>query len=108
MVQIGLLGDIVTGGFDYPNDVAFTNNAEHRYFIETGQSIHFAFKKYWESQGALDAFGYPISQEIFENGATVQYFQRARLEYRPELGGLFGVVRGNLGSEYLRAIGAMP
>ncbi len=108
VVQLGLLGDIVTGGFDYPNDFAFPTTAEHRYFSETGQSIHFAFKKYWESEGALDAFGYPISQELFENGATVQYFQRARLEYRPELGGPFGVVRGNLGTEYLRAIGAMP
>jgi len=108
VIQLGLLGDIVTGGFDYPNDVAFPTTPEHRYFSETGQSIHYAFKKYWGSQGGLDTFGYPISQELSENGATVQYFQRARLEYRPELGGPFGVVRGNLGTEYLQSIGAMP
>ncbi len=108
VIQLGLLGDIVTGGFDFPNDVAFPTTPDHRYFIETGQSIHFAFKKYWEQEGALDAFGYPISQELTENGTTVQYFQRARLEYRPELGGPFGVVRGNVGAEYLRSIGAMP
>jgi hypothetical protein len=32
--------------------------------------------------GGLAVFGYPISQEFVEDGATVQYFERARFEWR--------------------------
>ena len=108
-VQLGLLGDQITAASQPLRGVApFPNEPEHRYFPETGHSVHFAFLKYWEKQGALDALGYPISEELFEHGAPVQYFQRARLEYRPELGGSFGVVKGKLGLEFLRARGLLP
>ena len=105
-VQLGLLGDQITAASrPLPGVAPFPSNSEHRYFPETGHSVNFAFLNYWESEGALDALGFPISEELFENGAPVQYFQRARLEYRPESGGPFGVTKGNLGEELLRARG---
>ncbi len=108
-VQLGLLGDQITAGSrPLPGVAPFPNEPEHRYFPETGHSVNFAFLKYWEKQGALDSLGYPISEELFEQGAPVQYFQRARLEYRPELGGPFGVVKGKIGVEYLRVRGLLP
>jgi hypothetical protein len=32
----------------------------------------------------LPILGFPISEEFRENGVTVQYFERARFEWRPE------------------------
>lgn len=54
------------------------------YFPETGHTLAFGFKTYWENNGGLTIFGYPISEERQENGQTVQYFERARFEYHPE------------------------
>ena len=41
-------------------------------------------------------FGYPISSELTENGHTVQYFERAKLEYHPENAGTQWEVEGEL------------
>ena len=57
------------------------------YFPETGMSVSFGFKRFFEERGGLEIFGYPITPEIQENGFTVQYFQRARYEYHPEHAG---------------------
>lgn len=43
------------------------------------------FLSFYEAKGGLAFFGYAISEERPENGVSVQYFQRARLEYRPDL-----------------------
>jgi hypothetical protein len=61
-----------------------------RFFPETGHNLIFGFKGYWERNGGLAIYGYPITEEFREvNPAdgeeyTVQYFQRARFEYHPE------------------------
>ena len=49
-------------------------------FPETGHSISGQFRSFWESRGGLMAFGYPISTVFEEDGLTVQYFERARIE----------------------------
>ncbi len=105
-VQLGLLGDEVTAARrPFPRAEPIPREPNHRYFPETRQAVHFAFLAYWESQGGLDRFGYPISDEMPENGRTVQYFQRARFEWYPE----FGEVRlGSIGSELLRQRGLLP
>jgi len=73
--------------------------ANVRYFPETGYNVQGAFLDYWNSHGQLDIFGYPISGEFTENGRTVQYFQRARMEWRPENPYPYQVQLGLLGSE---------
>ena len=60
---------------------------EVRYFDETGHNVGFAFRRFFETYGGLDRFGYPRTEELQEGGWTVQYFQRARFEYHPEAAG---------------------
>jgi hypothetical protein len=57
------------------------------FFPQTNHSVSFGFKHYFDTRGGLDIFGFPTTEEIRENGWTVQYFQRARFEYHPELAG---------------------
>lgn len=63
---------------------------------ETGHSIGFGFRAYWKEHGGVPIFGYPITEEMQEEGRTVQYFQRARLEYFPEHAGTPHVIQGGL------------
>lgn len=58
--------------------------ADRAYFAPTGHFLSYGFKAYWENHGGLAVFGYPISEEMTENGRTVQYFERARFEWWPE------------------------
>lgn len=53
------------------------------YFEQTDKYLCFGFKSYWHEHGGLEIFGYPITNEIQEDGMTVQYFQRARFEWHP-------------------------
>ena len=57
------------------------------YFPETGHAISGRFLTFWQNDGGLPVFGYPLTDELTENGQTVQYFERQRFEYHPELEG---------------------
>ncbi len=76
---------------------------EQRCFRETGQCISGAIRRYWEQNGALAVFGFPISPlrlETIENWTgPVQWFERDRLEDHAAEGQ--GVLAGRLGVEYL-------
>jgi SpoIID/LytB domain protein len=101
-VQLALFGDaLTTGRRPFPTVAPFANSADHVFFAETGHGLHYAFLKYWQDRGGLDVFGYPISEEMTENGFTVQYFQRARFEYHPELPEAYAVSLGLLGDQTL-------
>ena len=56
-------------------------------FPETGHTLSGRFARFWEGNGGLAVFGYPLTDEQRENGLTVQYFERQRFEYHPELAG---------------------
>lgn len=71
------------------------------FFDATGHSIILGFKDFWEQNGGLAVFGYPISQEFEENGHTVQYFERVRFEYFPDNPAGSQVQLGALGTERL-------
>ncbi|MDI3339872.1 MAG: L,D-transpeptidase [Sphaerobacter sp.] len=111
-VQLGLLGHTVTagrtGGAFTPIRLSqpYPNNDAHWYVPVTGHFISYGFKDFWLSHGALDIFGYPISEEFTENGYTVQYFERARFEWHPEHRGTpYEIQLGLLGSQVARARG---
>jgi hypothetical protein len=57
--------------------------ADTTFFPQTNHSVSFGFKHFFDTRGGLENFGYPTTEEIRENGWTVQYFQRARFEYHP-------------------------
>jgi hypothetical protein len=76
------------------------------YYPETGHYLGYGFRYYWEKNGGLAQFGFPITEEFREvNPAdgkeyTVQYFERARFEYHPEHKGTqFEVLLGLLGNQ---------
>src|SRR5262245_47222212 len=53
-------------------------------FQATGRCMHGLFLGYWQSKGGLSQFGYPVTDELTEDGRTVQYTERARFEWHPE------------------------
>ncbi len=76
------------------------------YFAETGHTLGNAFLRYWEANGGLAIFGFPISEEFTEVSKvdnkpyTVQYFERNRFEFHPENAGTdFEVLLGLLGND---------
>lgn len=80
------------------------------YFPETGHTLRGTFLTYWRAHGGLPIFGFPISEELTERGSdgrdvTVQYFQRHRLELRPENRPPYNVQLTRLGDVLLRARG---
>ena len=42
-----------------------------------------SFKQYWDTHNGKALLGLPLSEEVAENGKTVQYFEFGRLEYNP-------------------------
>src|SRR5947209_841659 len=72
------------------------------------------FARYWQTQGGLTRYGYPISEAFQAVSATdgqpyrVQYFERSRLEYHPTAAAPWQVSGGLLGVEQLRAQGWLP
>ncbi|HEU5424190.1 MAG TPA: S8 family serine peptidase, partial [Nitrolancea sp.] len=82
------------------------STGDRLYFPETGHTLSGGFLAYWQAHGGLAVFGYPISEEFDEQNPdtgqfdTVQYFERNRFEYHPELAGTpYAVSLGRLGSE---------
>ena len=76
------------------------------YFEQTGHHLsnRAGFLDFWRANGQLLIFGYPISEELVENGRIVQYFERARFEFHPELLGQPGQVQlGLVGRELTAA-----
>lgn len=59
-------------------------------FEETGKAMSRKMLAHWEKTGGLRENGYPITNELWEGGRLVQYFERSLFEYHPE----------NPGSEY--------
>ena len=65
--------------------------------------IDVRFLHTWNGMGGLDIFGLPLTEPITQsNGIVIQYFERARLEWHPELHGtpyevLLGLLAVELG-----------
>jgi hypothetical protein len=77
-----------------------TSCASFRFFPETGHNVCDQFLTFFESHGGLPILGYPITEQFDENGRLVQYFQRVRMEYNPDLPPALQVQLGLLG-DYL-------
>jgi beta propeller repeat protein len=108
-ITLGRLGAELTEDRNFKPIDPFPNSSDQLYFPETGHSLSFAFKDFWEANGGLAMFGFPISEEFTENGKTVQYFERARFEFNP--GGQdvqSKVALGLLGREALQHMGWLP
>ncbi len=108
-VLLGLLGSEETA--NRKTEVAFapvtasqvTSNVQ--YFQPTAHTLGGKFLDYWQHNGGVSVFGYPISEPMMENGQMVQYFQRNRFELHTENGGtsyevLLGLLGHNLAARH--------
>ena len=103
-VQLGLLGDEL-GKRTPPipiNQIPARNDPSCLHFYETGHNLCHSFRTYWLENGGLDMFGYPIAEYTSENGFTIQYFQRARMEWHSEKPAGQKMQLALLGDEYYR------
>jgi hypothetical protein len=108
--------------YDFPK----ADPASPHYFDTTGQAIAPEFWAYWSSHGielgdaqtktipeSLALFGYPISPMLDEQNADgsiskVQWFERARFEYHPELEAQYRVLVSHLGRQAFEITSYVP
>jgi L,D-transpeptidase catalytic domain len=83
---------------------------QNLFFSETNHHLsdRAGFLNYWRENGGVLLFGYPLSEEIVENGRVVQYFERARFEYHPENLGKDGQIQLSLLGRELTAGRVFP
>lgn len=88
-IQPGRIGVEFTKGIDFPTQEFFVNRPGLQYEEVTQHGLRGEFLRFWQQNGGVDIFGYPISDELQEilpvDNAyhTVQYFERARFELHP-------------------------
>ncbi len=85
------------------------NTPAQVWFSPVGHTLQGPFLKFWQANGGLAIFGYPISEQFPEVSETdgktytVQYFERNRFEYHPEFAGTPNeVLMGLLGVQVTR------
>lgn len=104
-VQQSKLGELT---YQPGKGVPFTDNQTNcRSFPENRHGkfeVCSSFLEYFDSHGGLTQFGSPISGTEILNGSMVQYFENARLEFRPELPAGHKVVVTDLGIVYFHYI----
>ncbi len=84
------------------------DDADHLYCPQTGHYLSYGFKSFWQQNGGVDVFGYPMTGEMNQQGHTVQYLERQRFEYHPEYAGTpYAVELGLLGSEQAQHLNLM-
>lgn len=91
-IQGGLLGNEFTQGLKFPEQTYFVSRPSTRYFRESGHGVSDRFLDFWNAVDGMRTLGYPTSDQIQEmlpdkQVYTVQYFERGRIEYHPQLAG---------------------
>jgi photosystem II stability/assembly factor-like uncharacterized protein len=108
-IVLGLLGRMATADKYFVNIFYIPTTGDQIFFPETGHSLMHGFLRYWRSNGGIERFGLPISEELQENGKVVQYFERARLEFNADKQGADQEISvGLLGREVLQQRGWLP
>jgi hypothetical protein len=78
------------------------------FFPESGKYVCYAFLEFFNANGGAAQFGYPISNFEIRDERIVQYFQRARFEWHPELPKGQKVQLTDLGRRYFNLLGEDP
>ncbi len=74
---------------------AISVRSDLRYFPQTGFVVGYAFLNFWNANGGVTIFGYPLTNEFLDPASklSVQFFERSRFEYHPENQGTPSVVQ---------------
>lgn len=82
---------------------------DERCFGETGFCVSGRIRQFWEQNGGLAVFGYPLGPQLEEQiegrAVQAQWFERTRLELHPENPAPYDVLLGRVGVEALAAQG---
>ncbi|NJN65642.1 MAG: hypothetical protein HC884_02460 [Chloroflexaceae bacterium] len=104
LVVLGVIGAVLAGWHRFRGE-AVQAQTDRRCFAETNLCIEGAIRQYWERNGGLTVFGYPITAQatetVEEQDLLVQWFERDRLEDH----GSQGVMAGRLGARVLELQG---
>lgn len=65
------------------NPVTKPDDTAQEFIPETNHTLAEPFKSFWFGNGLIKFLGYPISQAFDQDGLSVQYFERGRLESNP-------------------------
>jgi peptidoglycan/xylan/chitin deacetylase (PgdA/CDA1 family) len=101
-----MLDQLAARGYTFATIHDFVNGnlSLERYFPETGFWVRGNFLRFWNAFGGLPTFGYPITDAFEEGGMSVQYFERARMEWQPGIWPAhFDILLGLLGVELTHA-----
>ncbi|NTV64515.1 MAG: sortase [Oscillochloris sp.] len=84
-----------------PTGPALANTAAGTpvFFRETGHTLAYSFREFYERQGGMAIIGLPLTEVFLENGRPVQYFERARLEWHGDLALTMAGLLGRWASE---------
>ncbi len=101
--------EVGRGAQPQPQPQPPANNGPCQDFPQTGHRVCGRILQYWQQNGGLPVFGYPITgqyEEQVEGRPTqVQWFERNRLELHPENRAPYDVLLGRLGVAKLGAEG---
>lgn len=92
-----LSGEVAT--YSWTFSVTSSDAADTRYFPQTGYYIFPPFTQFWDQHGGVELLGLPLTADFEQQGLTIQWFERARLERHPGLPAGQQVVLGLLGTE---------
>ncbi|HYO50247.1 MAG TPA: CAP domain-containing protein [Chloroflexia bacterium] len=108
-VLMSRLGADFTQNTPFSRVKPFKSTRTQAYVKETGHSLSEPFLSYWKRNGSVELFGYPISEPMAQDGMTVQWFERTRFEYHPELERTGNSVQlSHLGKAALERRGGQP
>lgn len=89
--------------------VANPNQPDVLWFGETQHTLRGPFRQFWEENGGIPVFGFPVTEEFSqttpEGTFTVQYFERNRFELHSEKPAPYNVLLGRLSDVQLREQG---
>ncbi len=113
LLIIAGLAPVLPNGAPAPTP-ALNGRADVACFKESKQCVAGPFRDYWEAHGGLALNGYPLTGEMveqLEEGRLyqVQYFERVRLEFHPEIADpAYRVLLGQFGRRVLAGVPNTP
>jgi hypothetical protein len=103
-VQLTPLGQVLY----QPADQLELSNTAGCDLFPSGYSVCFAFLDFFKANGGTAQFGNPLSPFEFQDNLIVQYFERARFEWRADRPEGQRVVLTDLGRYYFDQVGEDP